>query len=63
MINLDLYSKQIKMLAVVLLLAGSHLFAQVDLPPAVSDSSEFARQYMKQQAKSLIKDNDYVVAR
>lgn len=46
-----LYIKRLKLLAAFLFLAGSPLFAQVDLPEASPDSSEYARQFMKEQAK------------
>ena len=51
MIIPGLHSKRVKLLAAFLFLASSHLFAQVNVPQPIPDSSEFARQYMKEQAK------------
>jgi Domain of unknown function (DUF4294) len=45
------YHNRIKLLLSFLLLMGSQLFAQVDLPVPVIDSNEIALQYMKEQRK------------
>lgn len=45
------YSKHLKLLSVLLLLTACRVFAQVDSLPVSIDSSEYARQYMKEQAK------------
>ena len=44
------YSKHLKLLS-VLLLTACRVFAQVDSLPVNIDSSEYARQFMKEQAK------------
>lgn len=47
----DQYSKRLKLLTAFLFLVSTQLLAQVDLPEASPDSSEYARQFMKEQAK------------
>jgi Domain of unknown function (DUF4294) len=45
------YNKQINLLLVMLLLTGGSVFAQIDLPAPVIDSTELALKYMKEQRK------------
>ena len=45
------YSKHLKLLSVLLLLTACRVFAQADSLPVNIDSSEYARQFMKEQAK------------
>jgi len=45
------YSKELSLVIVLLLVTGSHLFSQVELPQPVIDSNEVALQYMKEQRK------------
>ena len=49
--NQRTYTKHLKLLATFLLLTVSRLVAQVDTLPVVTDSSLYARQFMKEQAK------------
>ena len=51
MFSLFIYSKRLKLLPVFLLLSASRLFAQVDSLPVITDSSEYALRFMKEQAK------------
>lgn len=60
MLNPVNFSKHIKLTAVILLLSAGRLFAQIDSLPVVVDSSEYARQFMKEQAKKW-GPNDTVV--
>lgn len=60
MLNPVNFSKHIKLTAVILLLSVGRLFAQIDSLPVVVDSSEYARQFMKEQAKKW-GPNDTVV--
>jgi Domain of unknown function (DUF4294) len=45
------YKKQFKLLLLLLIATGNQLFAQIELPPPVVDSTELALQYMKEQRK------------
>ncbi len=51
MLQRVLYNKKLNWLTALLLLAGSHLFAQADPVEPVTDSSEYARRFMKEQEK------------
>ena len=51
MIYLKSYSKRFSFVLSLLLLTGSHLFAQIELPAPVIDSNELALKYMKEQRK------------
>ncbi len=51
MAHLHTYNKQLKCLAIFLLLMVFKPFAQVDTSKVITDSSEYARQFMKEQAK------------
>jgi len=46
-----LHSRKLNWLLALCLLASSHLFAQTDPSEPVPDSSEYARRFMKEQAK------------
>lgn len=45
------YSKELSLVLILLLVTGTHLFSQVELPQPVIDSNELALQYMKEQRK------------
>ena len=51
MFSLFTYSKRLKLLPIFLLLTASRLLAQVDSLPVITDSSEYAIRFMKEQAK------------
>jgi len=61
MFFLHKHNKPLKLLIALLFLVSSHAFAQIDLPPASPDSSEFARQYMKEQAKKWGPNDSIIV--
>jgi len=51
MIYLESYRKRFTIILLLLLLAGSQSFAQVELPTPIVDSNELALKYMKEQRK------------
>ena len=51
MIYLKSYRKRVQLIFSLLLIAGNHLFAQVELPIPVIDSNELALKFMKEQRK------------
>ena len=51
MLHRCLHSKSLLLLLFLALAAGNSLEAQVELPQPVTDSSEYARQFMKEQRK------------
>ena len=60
MLGFDLHSKRLNLTLPLLLLVAGNLFAQVELPPPVLDSTEYALKLMKEQRKKW-GPNDTVV--
>lgn len=61
MAHLHTYNKQLKCLAICLLFLVCKSFAQIDTSKVITDSSEYARQFMKEQAKKWGPNDTIVV--